>query len=143
MSAIVKRAVKERDGNQCVDCGMTNEEHVRYFARGLHCHRRIPSLGYTEANCQTVCQCCHWTRHKATSFSVAGPHVAHLVARQEYARSLTSVSFDFDKDDLELIEILRKKLGQKYKGIRISASDVLRIAVRHSASIHLPKEETA
>jgi hypothetical protein len=41
----VKRAVRERDGHRCTECGMTNEEHLPRWGRGLHVHRTVPGSG--------------------------------------------------------------------------------------------------
>jgi hypothetical protein len=68
--ARAKRMSKERDGNCCVDCGMTEDEHIRYFARTLHQHRIVPSQGYVVANLVTVCNLCHAMRHGADNFRV-------------------------------------------------------------------------
>lgn len=68
-----KQQVKDRDGWKCVDCGMTEKEHKAYFMRGLHVHRKTPTLGYTVDNCDTVCDKCHKARHGARAFGARKP----------------------------------------------------------------------
>lgn len=61
----VKHAVRQRDGFRCRDCGMTDEESVSNFGRGLHVHRLIPGSSYLDGyNCVTLCQTCHGPKPK-------------------------------------------------------------------------------
>jgi hypothetical protein len=65
----VKEAVRERDGDRCVRCGMTNAEHRKLFTvvrkgKGgqgvsLHVHRLVPGSIYTAQGCISLCQDCH------------------------------------------------------------------------------------
>jgi hypothetical protein len=63
-----RRAAYERDGWRCVDCGMANDEHVRYFARSLDAHRVRQGGKYVRGNLVTLCKCCHRARHGARAF---------------------------------------------------------------------------
>lgn len=65
MSVIdLKDRVRERDGRKCVDCGMTNDEHVEKTGRILDVHRLEPGAEYTEEGTVTVCRSCHDKRHE-------------------------------------------------------------------------------
>lgn len=53
-----REKARERDGNQCVVCGMDNEEHLQKYGKALHVHHKISrhefiedgELDYEEAN---------------------------------------------------------------------------------------------
>ena len=60
----VKSAVRVRDGYRCVDCGMTNEQHKARYGVSLHVHRLTPGAVYTVEGCVTVCEGCHFARHR-------------------------------------------------------------------------------
>ena len=55
----VKAAVRERDGNACVGCGMTAEQHRARYGKRLLVHRKVPGSLYTLAGCETRCVECH------------------------------------------------------------------------------------
>lgn len=55
----LKRAVRERDGFRCVECGMTNEEHLAKSGTSLQVHRLVPRSRYTLEGCVTLCHKCH------------------------------------------------------------------------------------
>lgn len=55
----VKAAVRERDGNACVECGMGYVAHVFQFGRDLEVHRITPGSVYTVDGCVTLCMRCH------------------------------------------------------------------------------------
>jgi hypothetical protein len=64
----VKKQVRERDNQQCCECGMTAEEHRRRFGKNLHVHRTEYfghfSLGTYEIDkCETLCTLCHKAKH--------------------------------------------------------------------------------
>lgn len=68
VSNSVKKKVRERDKQQCCECGMTAEEHKRRFGRTLHVHRREYSGRYSLGSydidkCETLCEPCHWAKH--------------------------------------------------------------------------------
>lgn len=45
----LRQKAKERDGYQCVDCGITDEEHRErddLFGEGLHVHHKIPVMAF-------------------------------------------------------------------------------------------------
>lgn len=55
----VKAAVRRRDGFCCVQCGMTNDEHIRKYSRQLEVHRKTPGSIYVADDCVTLCKTCH------------------------------------------------------------------------------------
>lgn len=55
----VKETVRERDGYVCVECGMTNEQHIAAYGSSLQVHRKIPGGEYTLDGCETLCIPCH------------------------------------------------------------------------------------
>jgi hypothetical protein len=57
--AAVKKAVRERDGYKCRDCGMTQEEHKAKHEQALEVHRLIPGIVYHPDTCVTLCLDCH------------------------------------------------------------------------------------
>ncbi len=68
----LKAAVRERDGQRCVDCGMTAEEYAERSRISLDVHRLSPGSQYTAAGTVTVCRSCHRVRHGAKK----GHHLA-------------------------------------------------------------------
>lgn len=57
-----KHEVRERDGQECVFCGMTQEEHQEEHDQQLHVHHIIPQRangGDKKRNLITVCWGCH------------------------------------------------------------------------------------
>jgi 5-methylcytosine-specific restriction endonuclease McrA len=58
----IRDLVRERDGNLCVRCKMSNEEHLVKTGKRLHIHRKIPGRfggKYELENCITLCYICH------------------------------------------------------------------------------------
>lgn len=55
----IKATVRSRDGYRCVDCGMTNDEHLSIYGRALEVHRKEPGSAYSVDGCETVCKGCH------------------------------------------------------------------------------------
>lgn len=60
----IKDAVRERDGQRCVDCGMTADEHISLYGKTLDVHRKVPGSEYSVDGCETVCKRCHGPREK-------------------------------------------------------------------------------
>jgi DNA-binding XRE family transcriptional regulator len=60
----VLKAVHDRDGHRCLDCGMTEEQHLLQFGRKLDTHRVIPGSRYTIEGCRTYCLQCHSRKAK-------------------------------------------------------------------------------
>lgn len=57
-----KKKAKERDGWECRFCGMTNEEHLDEYDRGVHAHHIIKESDNgadNPRNLITVCRPCH------------------------------------------------------------------------------------
>lgn len=57
--AEVVDAVRERDGQACVRCGLTAAEHIERHGRTLQVHRKEPGSLYTLDGCETLCCDCH------------------------------------------------------------------------------------
>jgi hypothetical protein len=64
----------ERDGYECQDCGLTDEEHRELQARGIHVHHIIryrtfddPESAHGLWNLLTLCWRCHMQRHNVRS----------------------------------------------------------------------------
>lgn len=47
----IKAAVRKRDGFLCVDCGITQGQHIEHFGRGLDVHRLSPGSEYSIDGC--------------------------------------------------------------------------------------------
>lgn len=75
---VVKKAVEERDGGQCVTCGRTRNDGVT-----LSCHHRVYAHLYggveggEVGDCVTLCSICHRAIHAAKKnyqhFSMKNP----------------------------------------------------------------------
>jgi hypothetical protein len=61
----IKALARHRDGYQCVDCGMTAEDHIERFGRNLDVHRIVPGSAYTLLGVQTLCRTCHEKKPKS------------------------------------------------------------------------------
>lgn len=64
-----RKEALERDGYECQECGMTQEEHKRKWDKSLHVHHKTPRRqfeSYEEANklqnLETLCTSCHRTK---------------------------------------------------------------------------------
>lgn len=66
-----RERVRERDGKQCVDCGMTQSTHIEKYGRRLDVHHIVPAHAVTDpqtrnddSNLITLCAACHvkWER---------------------------------------------------------------------------------
>lgn len=55
----VKSAVRARDGYRCMDCGLSEDDHVEQTGRALDVHRLIPGSIYRPDICVTLCRSCH------------------------------------------------------------------------------------
>lgn len=60
--ATIKAAVRKRDGNRCVECGMNESSHFESFGQRLHVHRLSPGAPYEASGCVTLCRKCHITK---------------------------------------------------------------------------------
>jgi len=63
-----RREVRSRDGNKCVRCGMSQEEHQNEYDQKLHVHHIKPARQFDDAeernamdNLTTLCKTCHDT----------------------------------------------------------------------------------
>ena len=63
--AEVKEAVRKRDGYSCVECGMTESEHIERFGKKLDVHRLVPNSAYSIDGCETLCRACHGPKPKS------------------------------------------------------------------------------
>lgn len=61
-----KASVRDRDNNQCADCGMSNEEHIKQYQCQLHVHHITPARSFDDPkernsmdNLVTLCCECH------------------------------------------------------------------------------------
>lgn len=62
--AEVVRAVFNKYGNCCADCGLTNKAHIRLTGKALEVHRLVPGSMYTVDGCVLLCRTCHGTKPK-------------------------------------------------------------------------------
>jgi hypothetical protein len=62
----LKNAVRKRDGYRCVECGLTNSEHLAQRGCQLEVHRVVPGSAYSvePGACQTLCRPCHVKKPK-------------------------------------------------------------------------------
>lgn len=55
-----KESVRDRDGRKCVECGITETEHLEKTGRTLDVHRIVPGIDYQWTTwCVTLCRYCH------------------------------------------------------------------------------------
>jgi hypothetical protein len=59
----VKDAVRKRDGYQCRDCGMSQDEHIEIRGKQLHVHRLVRGTEYS-VDGFALCIDCHGARHR-------------------------------------------------------------------------------
>jgi hypothetical protein len=57
--ADVKKAVRQRDGNRCTECGLANDAHLARYSKSLEVHRLQPGSRYTLEGCVLLCIPCH------------------------------------------------------------------------------------
>jgi 5-methylcytosine-specific restriction endonuclease McrA len=58
--ALIRAAVRQRDGYRCTKCGITEQEHKdRYGVKSLHVHRLVPGSLYSLKGCISLCCVCH------------------------------------------------------------------------------------
>lgn len=62
-----REAVRERDGLECVACGLTQDDHIDRYAEKLHVHHITPARKFDDPmkrnamdNLTTLCRTCHW-----------------------------------------------------------------------------------
>lgn len=68
----IKNAVRDRDGQKCVQCGMTAEEHRAKRGRTLSVHRLNPGEPYEADRCVTLCEQCHASKPKSAPWGLIG-----------------------------------------------------------------------
>lgn len=66
----LKQRVRRRDGQECVDCGMSSGSHKDRFTVDLHVHHLVdpkessnPAVYNAKRNLETLCILCHRDRH--------------------------------------------------------------------------------
>ncbi len=59
----IKAAVRARDGQRCVDCGLTAQAYWDRNGVRLDVHRLIPNSAYGMDGTVTLCRRCHKLRH--------------------------------------------------------------------------------
>lgn len=138
--AKVKRAVRDRDGNKCVDCDLNNFDHLVIFGRGLHVHRLVPESPYTVEGCVTLCTPCHAMRHGATVFT---RHPAGLRTKKSPKTSVVIKMRDSDLKNIETIISHLEKIGGHRPGrprshavimaLHVMASWISRRKAKHPA----------
>lgn len=83
----IKAAVRERDGNRCVLCGMTAAEHIEKHGRNLDVHRKTPGSPYSIEGTETLCRTCHGPQPRSPR-GKCGTIVLNLGKRTELLRRL-------------------------------------------------------
>jgi hypothetical protein len=129
----IKAAVRERDGYSCVDCGMSNDEHVVRYGSVLEVHRKSPGKRYSVVGCETVCKTCHGKRPKspygrAASPMIKVPLIHRLILNQLAKNGNRPVSYE-----------LRKALESHFKecGAWPPSQDILDLA----DALSMPKKK--
>lgn len=98
----IKKAVRERDGYKCQECGMTQEEHKKKHKSGLEVHRITPGSEYSvePGVCETLCKICHSRKPRSTFDRIP-------------ARWPHKVQFGLSLDCMERFKRVSKKLCMK------------------------------
>jgi 5-methylcytosine-specific restriction endonuclease McrA len=81
----IKQQVRERDALVCVECGMTNAEHVLKYGKSLEVHRTTPGSEYSlrRGVCVTLCRKCHAPKPRSNYGSGKRVHGARIVTLPE------------------------------------------------------------
>lgn len=124
-AVIAKAAVRDRDGYACVECGMTNEEHVATFGSILQVHRLVPGSHYTLDGCVTLCIPCHGPKPRSVCKS-KGERQSHHAC--PFPGSGVPVNLRIDPDLHALIPKFRAKFRQEHD-VRLSMTDVFEKAL--------------
>lgn len=107
----IKAAVRKRDGFLCVDCGITQGQHIEHFGRGLDVHRLSPGSEYSIDGCVALCFSCHGIRHRKLP-RVAITHYCHRLA------DVVSVYTNKSVHDI-VSEILEPSLIKKIESLNL------------------------
>lgn len=63
-----RKFVLDRDGHECQDCGVGQDEHIARYDRELEVHHKTPvsegGAKYDEENLVALCMACHHERHR-------------------------------------------------------------------------------
>jgi len=88
-----KKQAKERDGQQCKFCGVSNEQHKSEHGRGLEAHHIIKDLDGGKDhpdNLITVCRECHNILEKTHADALSRIKEEHTAEAEERAEELES-----------------------------------------------------
>jgi hypothetical protein len=71
----IKAAVRARDGFKCLECGMTQADHLATYGQDLDVHRVVPGSAYSTdpGVCQTLCRRCHGPKPRRPHGSLGEP----------------------------------------------------------------------
>lgn len=108
-----KKKAKERDGQQCVFCGVSNEQHKSEHGRGVEAHHVIKDLDGGKdhpKNLITVCRECHniLERTHAEALSrIKEEHVSEIESELEHAQEDYQKAYDhIDRLESDIEQIL-------------------------------------
>lgn len=112
---------KKRDGNKCIICGITNEDHLDTYGNGLHVNHIIPFHNFTDykkanalSNLETLC-------------------VKHHGMRED--RSNVQMCMDFSDGDKHQRIRVGYAAGSKHPRAKLTESDVIDILAMRSEGL--------
>ena len=111
-----RQAIYERDGYCCLECGVTQAEHVSLYQCSLGIHQINPTGGYALDNGMTLCCVCHSQKAKARN--------------PPWLRTAGAVHLKLTDEELMFLDVVRKDL-QARLGATISRQDAVMMAIQY------------
>lgn len=108
----IKAAVRLRDGNRCVQCGMDSALHIRHYGRDLEVHRKIPGSTYAVEGCELLCKRCHGPKPKSPRGSL--PYGTLRVPRELFRKARIIALLEQVKVNHYLCTVIENAVASDY-----------------------------